>query len=148
MKALLILLVIVSFVYGDIITVPLSQEKIFGNVFHKDGVTPMVELPIKVWDIKNNKVLYRTRTDTNGMFTIPAINKNDCQIFIGRLKINIVTLGEIANSQNHDIIVVLPDIYTMEVKLDGNSILAPITTSAPMILNEFNLPKPPLIVSP
>jgi hypothetical protein len=85
-------------------------EEIVGVALFPDGETPIVDLPVRVWDIDENRMIYRDRTDEDGVFRIPEIGAERCYIFVGRVKIDLRVMMEDEDAlwQHHDIVVVMP----------------------------------------
>ena len=93
----------------------MPREELAGVAMFPDGVTPIGNLPVRVWSVDKQKMVYRTRTDADGLFHVPIIRVGRYYLFVGRAKININVLlsSGMALSQNNDIVVVLP--YRMMV---------------------------------
>lgn len=86
-------------------------EEVVGIALYSDGVTPVIDLPVRVWSIKKNRMVSRTRTDDSGIFRVPEFDPGDCYMFVGRVKISMKVLQKdtAAAWQRHDVVVVLPD---------------------------------------
>lgn len=91
--------------------VQVLPDEIVGVVVYPDGITPVVELPIRVWNLEKNRMVYRTETNDEGQFRIPAVVKGgQCYLFVGKLRIDleIMRRNEALASQRHDLVIVVP----------------------------------------
>lgn len=87
-----------------------TPDRILGVVLYPDGVTPVGDLPIRIWSVARNKMIYRTATAADGSFSIPALEDGDCYVFVGRLRIDMKVLKARADAlwQANDMVIVLP----------------------------------------
>ena len=85
-------------------------DEIVGVALYPDGITPIRDLPVRVWSVDGQKMIYRTRTDEDGVFQIPWLNEGRCYVFIGRVKVDLRVLTADVNTvhQHHDIVAVVP----------------------------------------
>lgn len=135
MKKLLIVLLFspALFVYGE--NIEIASKDIEGTVVYQDGETPVENLPIRIWSVEKEKMIYRSKTDLNGVFKIPKMLAGKNYIYIGRLKIDmkIFSAKSEAFMQNHDIIVALPRLYVVEMGQGVESAVIPTILTAPAI---------------
>jgi hypothetical protein len=84
------------------------REDVVGVVLHPDGVTPVSDLPVHVWDSGENKVIFKTKTDENGQFRVPYMNVGESFMYIGRVRVHLNIVDKEAGilSQQHTIVVV------------------------------------------
>jgi len=123
----------------------LPREEMVGVALFPDGVTPIENLPVRVWSVDKQKMVYRTRTDADGLFRVPVIRVGRYYLFVGRARVNINVLlsNEMAGSQNNDIVVILP--YRMMVS--SVSLGEPVLF-APLLFAPLALPPNKKVVSP
>ncbi|MCK5850833.1 MAG: hypothetical protein KAH23_07950 [Kiritimatiellae bacterium] len=88
----------------------LTPEEIVGVALFPDGETPVVNLPVRMWDMAAKKFVYRTRTNKHGVFNVPQLGKGLRSLFVGRVKIDLCVLKRETSGapQHHDIVVVIP----------------------------------------
>lgn len=117
-------------------------EEIVGVALYSDGQTPIVDLPVRVWDSDSRTIVYRTRTDRDGIFRIPKIGAGNCYVFVGRARINLTLLAMHGDLlvQRHDIVVVMPRGMLIPASSRMMDLLI-----APFIITP---PDPPVVVSP
>ena len=86
------------------------RDEIAGVVYYPDGVTPISGLPIRVWSVDKEKILYRSQTDQEGVFHVPATRSGRCYLFVGRIRVNLQVMAtdESEWHQRHDLVVILP----------------------------------------
>ena len=121
----------------------LVRQDIAGVVLHPDGQTPVEDLAVQVWDASRERVIFKTQTDENGNFLIPAMRTGPANIYVGRVKIDvdIVPKGENAISQQHSLVVVL-NRFQVHSQLMGISPIVIYPILEPL------LEPPPEVVSP
>ncbi|OGV66984.1 MAG: hypothetical protein A2498_09340 [Lentisphaerae bacterium RIFOXYC12_FULL_60_16] len=85
-------------------------QQIIGMVLYPDGQTPVADLPVRLWDVKQKRVLVRSETDEQGRFQIPRQVEGDFMLFVGRLVVDlrILKAAGAAVAQRHDMVMVLP----------------------------------------
>ena len=86
------------------------SDDIVGVALYPDGETPVKDLPVRVWSIDRQRMIYRTSTDEDGVFEVPEIRLGRCCIFVGRVRVDlrVVRAGRTDLHQRHDIVVVVP----------------------------------------
>jgi len=87
-----------------------APQEIIGVALFPDGRTPVVGLPVRIWDVAAKRFIYRSRTDKHGVFRVPRLGKGLCSLVVGRVKIDLwVFAKEMEGTpQRHDIVVVVP----------------------------------------
>lgn len=87
----------------------LIPEEVNGVVLFPDGQTPVADLPIRVWDADQEKILFRTSTDRDGIFKLPEVPTGRLFIYVGRMRIEVRVLDRAINAahQRHDLIIVI-----------------------------------------
>jgi hypothetical protein len=102
---------------GSGINIEFLEETIIGNVVYQDGITPVADLPVRVWSKDQKKMVFRTRTDKDGVFKLPRQQSGESFIFVGQVKIDMKTLTQGGDMlvQNHDLIVVLSRPFTIDM---------------------------------
>jgi len=90
--------------------IEMLTEPLQGIVLFSDGKTPVAELPVRLWNAKENKIIYRGNTDNNGIFRIPRLLMGGSILFVGRLRVDLKVIENSGSSigQQHDMIVVAP----------------------------------------
>jgi len=88
----------------------LFPSDIVGVTLCPDGQTPVADLPVRVWSVDKDKMIYKTQTDKDGGFRIPSLSAGRCFIFVGRVKVDINVLRNQQNAltQHADWVVVMP----------------------------------------
>jgi hypothetical protein len=81
-----------------------------GVVLYPDGATPVDGLAVRVWDAENEKVIFKTRTDKNGVFQIPELKEGEHYVMVGgvRIDMRLLTARAGINPQPHALVVVVP----------------------------------------
>jgi hypothetical protein len=121
----------------------LMPQEILGVVLYADGETPVAKFPVRVWSADRRRYMFRTRTDSEGVFRIPSLGTGRAYVLVGRLKIDLEVIAREAGGllQHHDIVVVLP----RRMVFSGTGILYTPVLLAPVI---FPLPESTGVVSP
>jgi len=81
-----------------------------GVVFYPDGETPVSKLRVRVWNAETEEVVHRTRTDSDGAFTIPTLPEGEHYVTVGPVRIDVRTLTGRAGvtPQPHGLVIVVP----------------------------------------
>ena len=123
--------------------VQVMPDEIVGVVLYPDGTTPVIDLPVRIWDTDRNRMVHRTKTNSEGVFRIPTMKEGRFYLFVGGLRIDMEVL--LANkellSQQHDLVIVLPRKMTL-----GTSVKVYDLLLIPLLIREP--PPPPKVVSP
>jgi hypothetical protein len=120
----------------------LPVNTIVGVALWPDGKSPLHNLPVRVWNTEKNRMIYRTRTDNNGVFRIPKTPVARCWVFVGKVKVDlrILKTEEGTSSQQHALVVVVPRHMLLASKPEMTDLVI-----APLLLNAI---PPPRVVSP
>jgi hypothetical protein len=78
---------------GSLADLELVPQDIVGVTLYPDGQTPIIDLPVRVWSVDKDKIIYRTRTDKDGAFKIPGLTTGRCFVFVGRVKVDMRVLA-------------------------------------------------------
>jgi hypothetical protein len=109
-----------------------------GVVLGSDAQTPADGLAVRVWDASTEKIIYRTKTDQNGVFAIPELKEGDHYITVGsvRLDMRLLTARAGITPQAHGVVIVMPR------RIGLAPILLPTTfvTAAPVALPQIMSP--------
>jgi hypothetical protein len=109
-----------------------------GMVLNSDGRTPADGLQVRVWDASTEKVIFKTRTDRNGVFDIPELKEGDHYITVGSVRVDMRLLTARAGitPQPHGLVIVIPH------RIGAAPILLPTTliTAAPVALPQVMSP--------
>lgn len=81
-----------------------------GVVLLPDGETPVDGLRVRVWNADTEKVVYRTRTDRDGVFDVPKLDEGNHYVTVGPVRIDMRILTARADilPQPHGVVVVIP----------------------------------------
>jgi hypothetical protein len=123
-------------------------EEIVGIALYPDGITPVAELPIRLWSEARQRVIFRTQTAADGTFRVPRTAAGPCFLFVGRVKMNLRMLPPSAGGtyQQHDIIIVVPRSLVVGQGLpQAGIIMGTDVLIAPFL---FKPPRKPPVVSP
>jgi len=94
------------------IPTPVVREEIVGVALRPDGITPIGDLPVRLWSVDRQEMIYRIRTKPDGTFRIPALRSEHYYLFVGRVRVNLKMIApddEAEWHQYHDLVVVLPN---------------------------------------
>ncbi len=75
----------VSFSNNDI---ALTESTIRGVVLKIDGSTPKQGIDVKLWKVDQEKTIFNTKTDKDGVFVIPKLTEGGYYITIGQIYID------------------------------------------------------------
>lgn len=108
----------------------------FGFVFYADGQTPAVEVPVRVWDLKERKFIYETLTGKDGSFQLPKFEPGQYYVTFDTLRLDLAVapIDEAKAQQPHDIVVILPRVATAMPLFHLNAILMASTLSEGALL--------------
>ena len=106
-----------------------------GIVLYPDGETPTSKLRVRVWDSESEEVVHRTRTDKNGVFSIPQLPEGSHYVTVGPVRIDVRTMTGRAGvtPQPHGLVIVVPK------RAPGVTLMIPGATAAAVA---------PLVISP
>lgn len=123
----------------------MPPESTRGVVLWSDGRTPVYRLRVRVWDADEERCIYRTRTDENGVFAIPELGEGNHYVTVGPVKIELNVFKERAGlqTQQNGIVVVLPRALAFPSDLSPVGALA--ASALPDKIRRITTPK---IVSP
>ena len=141
----------------------LVKEEIVGVALRPDGVTPIGDLPVRLWSVDRQEMIYRTRTKPDGSFRIPTLRSEHYYIFVGRVRVNLKMIAaddEAEWHQYHDLIVILPNRILVSASPLVSDLIIALPTRilvgaspsvsdviiAPLIVPV--VPRPPSVVSP
>ena len=91
----------------DLVVLPAT---IRGVVLKADGKSRADNLRVRVWNADTEKVVYRTRTDEDGVFEIPRLDEGNHYVTIGPVTLNMRVLAARAGvrPQPHGVVLVVP----------------------------------------
>lgn len=121
--------------------VTVLPAEVRGVVLFPDGQTPVDRLPVKVWNADTEEVVFRTRTDVNGIFDVPRLEEGNHFVTVGpvRIDMRILTARAGVTPQPHGFVVVIPKRMPMIQTLVPSTITAAAAAA---------LPAAPEVVSP
>lgn len=81
-----------------------------GVVLMPDGSTPVDKLRVRVWNADTEEIIFRTRTDKQGVFSVPRLAEGNHYVTVGAVRIDmrILTARAGVTSQSHGVVVVVP----------------------------------------
>jgi len=90
--------------------VAVLPAEVRGVVLFPDGETPVDDLRVRVWNADTEKVVYRTRTDENGVFSVPKLDEGTHYVTVGpvRIDMRVLTARAGVTPQSHGFLVVVP----------------------------------------
>ena len=121
-----------------------------GVVLFPDGETPVDRLPVRVWDADKEEIVYRTRTDNDGVFGLPEeyVERGNHYVTVGpvRIDVSVMTARAGFQPQPHGFVVVIPKAAPVLPTLVPGSL----TTAAAALVPEEEeiIPPPPVVTSP
>ncbi|MCE9616619.1 MAG: carboxypeptidase-like regulatory domain-containing protein [Lentisphaerae bacterium] len=120
--------------------VAVLPAEVRGVVLFPDGETPAERLAVTVWNADTEKIVYRTRTDKNGVFDVPRLEEGNHYVTVGpvRIDMRILTARAGVTPQPHGFVVVIPK------RMPIVQTLVPSTLTAAAAA----LPAAPQVVSP
>lgn len=147
MKVLHVMLaVLVAFVaFGSAQAAPdvaVLPAEVRGVVLFPDGQTPVDRLPVRVWNADTEEIVFKTRTNGDGVFDVPRLEEGNHYVTVGpvRIDMRVLTARAGITPQPHGFVVVIPKRMPMIQTLVPGTI-----TSAAAALNAE---PPPEVVSP
>lgn len=120
--------------------VAVLPAEVRGVVLFPDGETPADRLSVTVWNADTEEIVYRTRTDKNGVFDVPRLEEGNHYVTVGpvRIDMRILTARAGVTPQPHGFVVVIPK------RMPIVQTLVPSTLTAAAAA----LPAAPQVVSP
>jgi hypothetical protein len=81
-----------------------------GVVIRPDGETPVKDMPVRLWNADTDEVVYKTRTDGDGVFEVPSLREGNQYITVGpvRIEMRVLTARGGVTPQTHGVVVVVP----------------------------------------
>lgn len=101
--------------------------RVRGVVLLPDGETPVDGLQVRLWDADTEKVVYRSRTNSDGVFDVPKLTQGSHYVTVGpvRIDMRILTARAGVTPQPHGLVVVVPKrLPMMPVLIPGASAMA------------------------
>jgi hypothetical protein len=143
-KGLALAVLVASVAAGVVQAAPdvtVLPAEVRGVVLFPDGQTPVDRLPVKVWNADTEEVVFRTRTDENGIFDVPRLEEGNHFVTVGpvRIDMRILTARAGVTPQPHGFVVVIPKRMPMIQTLVPSTITAAAAAA---------LPAAPEVVSP
>lgn len=119
---------------GD--SIEIVPQSIAGVVYYSDGETPAYRIPVRIWNVDRQKMVYKTETDRDGIFQIPRIGVGRSLVFVGGVKIDLQVLipEDAGMAQHHDIVVVIPRRILLGHKPELTDIIIGTTIVPPFVV--------------
>mgnify|MGYP003572490354 CR=1 FL=1 len=91
----------------DIAVLP---AEVRGMVMFPDGETPVDRMRVRVWDADTEKVVFKTRTNSEGVFTLPRPEEGNHYVTVGpvRIDMRVLTARAGVTPQPHGFVLVVP----------------------------------------
>ena len=93
---------------GPDLSVPPAELR--GVVVWADSMGPIDGMRVRVWNAATERVVYRTVTDNDGVFSIPQMGEGDHFITIGSLRVDMRVLEPRSGvvTMSHGMVIALP----------------------------------------
>ena len=118
-----------------------ESADVTGFILYSDGETPAKNLPIRVWDIEQEKFVYNTESDDNGMYRIPTLEKGRYTIYYDRIRthLNMLNTQATASAHSHNIVVILPrNIAALNyVQMQATILAGTLVSAVPLVENQL-----------
>lgn len=84
--------------------------RVRGVVLLPDGETPVDRLRVRLWNADTEEVIFKTRTDADGVFEVPKMGEGSHYVTVGPVRIDMRVLTARAGftPQPHGLVVVIP----------------------------------------
>ncbi len=120
--------------------VTVLPAEVRGVVLFPDGATPVDRLPVKVWNADTEEVIFRTRTDADGVFNVPRLEEGNHFVTVGpvRIDMQILTARAGVTPQPHGFVVVIPKRMPMIATMVPSTITAAaaaVASTAPVVVS-------------
>jgi hypothetical protein len=111
-----------------------------GIVLFPDGKTAVDHLAVTVWNADTEEIVFRTKTDSDGVFDVPRLAEGNHYVTVGpvRIDMRVLTARAGVTPQPHGFVVVIPKRAPMIPVLVPSSVIAAAAA----------LPEAPEVVSP
>jgi hypothetical protein len=95
--------------------VTVLPAEVRGIVLFPDGETPVDGLKVRVWNAETERIVFRTRTNTDGVFDIPHLDEGRHYVTVGpvRIDMRVLTARGGVTPQPHGVVVVVPKRISM-----------------------------------
>lgn len=92
-KTIMVLLVTAMLTLGSYVSaneadIIIPKEEIRGIVLDSSGSSPLKGIRIRVWDISNEVIVFKTMTDDNGLYRVPRYDTGNYLLTIGEYPVN------------------------------------------------------------
>ena len=90
--------------------VAILPAEVRGVVLFPDGETPADGLRVRVWNADTEEIVFKTRTNKNGVFGVPKLDTGSHYVTVGPVRIDMRVLTARAGftPQAHGFVVVIP----------------------------------------
>ncbi len=101
--------------------------RVRGVVLLPDGETPVSGLQVRLWNADSEEVIFKSRTDKDGVFEVPKMTEGSHYVTVGpvRIDMRILTARAGVTPQPHGLVVVIPKrLPMMPVLIPGATAMA------------------------
>lgn len=101
--------------------------RVRGVVLLPDGETPVSGLQVRLWNAESEEVIFRSRTNKDGVFEVPKMTEGSHYVTVGpvRIDMRILTARAGVTPQPHGLVVVVPKrLPMMPVLIPGATAMA------------------------
>ncbi len=98
-----------------------------GVVLLPDGETPVDGLRVRLWNAESEEVVFRTRTNRDGVFEVPKLTEGSHYVTVGpvRIDMRVLTARAGVTPQPHGLVLVIPKrLPMMPVLIPGATAMA------------------------
>ncbi len=107
--------------------------RVRGVVLLPDGESPVSKMQVRLWNADTEEVVFRTRTDEDGVFEVPRLTEGSHYVTVGpvRVDMRVLTARAGVTPQPHGLVVVIPK------RMPVMPILAPgaVATTLPLVMS-------------
>ncbi len=101
--------------------------RVRGVVLLPDGETPVNGLQVRLWNADSEEVIFKTRTNKDGVFEVPKMTEGSHYVTVGpvRIDMRILTARAGVTPQPHGLVLVIPKrLPMMPVLIPGATAMA------------------------
>ncbi len=130
-RTVMMAVLLVAFVCGATYAAPpdlsVLPARVRGVVLLPDGETAVSGLRVRLWNAESEKVIFRSRTNKDGVFEVPKMTEGSHYVTVGpvRIDMRILTARAGVTPQPHGLVIVVPKrLPMMPVLIPGATAMA------------------------